>query len=288
MTASSGGTGSPLTSDPADETEPDWSPDGGRIVFQRGDGIAIMRADGSAQAPARRRRRGRVARVVARRRPDRVRARSRDPHGDARGDRRDAADHRRHHGAHRDQPELAVDSAPGAPRWRRRPAARCGRRRRRRRHRRLDCDDANPAIRPARRTSPATRSTRTARAGTRGLRCWHGRSGLHVDLRDARYTVFTSLTSSRCARAIASDSRARARAARCKAKVKVKKKAKKRSLPKYLKGAKLRNGAVLRVRAPQGNRRPGRHLEDRADKPPKVARTCVRPGAKKLSSCPRR
>jgi WD40 repeat protein/putative metal-binding protein len=46
-----GGSATPLTTDPGDETNPDWSPDGSRIVFQRGGAIVVMAANGAAQVP---------------------------------------------------------------------------------------------------------------------------------------------------------------------------------------------------------------------------------------------
>ena len=60
------------------------------------------------------------------------------------------------------------------------------------------------------------------------------------------------------------------------------------SLLRQLKGSKLRNGAVvqLRVTRPATIGRIGK-WQIRAPKIPKITRTCVRPGAKKTSRCPR-
>ena len=60
------------------------------------------------------------------------------------------------------------------------------------------------------------------------------------------------------------------------------------SLLRHLKGAKLRKGAVvqLRVTRPATIGRIGK-WQIRAPKIPKITRTCVRPGAKKTSRCPR-
>ena len=81
---------------------------------------------------------------------------------------------------------------------------------------------------------------------------------------DARYTVFTSLTVKPVRKGDRLTLSCKGAGCPLKSKtVKVKKKAKQRSLLTYLKGAKLRNGAVLPVaRHAQGHRRPGRHLED--------------------------
>jgi dipeptidyl aminopeptidase/acylaminoacyl peptidase len=46
-----GGSPTPLTSGQGDGTNPDWSPDGSRIAFQRGGGIVVMGANGAAQVP---------------------------------------------------------------------------------------------------------------------------------------------------------------------------------------------------------------------------------------------
>lgn len=46
-----GGSPTPLTADPGDETNPDWSPDGSRIAFQRSGAIVVMAANGTAQVP---------------------------------------------------------------------------------------------------------------------------------------------------------------------------------------------------------------------------------------------
>ena len=58
---------------------------------------------------------------------------------------------------------------------------------------------------------------------------------------------------------------------------------------KYLKGSKLRKGAVVRLRVTRPNTI-GRvnTWKVRAPKAPKLVRKCVRPGAKKLSACPPR
>ena len=69
--------------------------------------------------------------------------------------------------------------------------------------------------------------------------------------------------------------------------VRVQKDARKLSMLKYLKGARLRKGAVVRLRVT----RPatiGRvnTWRIRAPKTPKLVRRCVYPGAKQLSRCP--
>ena len=257
VTASSGGTGSPLTADPADETEPDWSPDGGRIVFQRGDGIAIMRADGGAQAPLAGAGVAASARVVARRRPDRVRLRDLgiSPVTPA-GTGVTPLTTGRHHGAIiASQPELAVDPDPGA-----RPVAVAAGRR----PGAVDADGdgviaagstaTTRTPRSARREGQARRQDRPGlrrRSDARGCRCSAARSWPTRPTYPTPATrVFKSMSVSRVRKGdkIALQLQGQ-RAARSEVKtIKVKKKARKRSLVKRVKGAKLRNGAVLQLR----------------------------------------
>jgi hypothetical protein len=51
MTTASGGFATRLTTDPADETNPDWSPDGSRIVFQRSGTLVVLAMNGTPQPP---------------------------------------------------------------------------------------------------------------------------------------------------------------------------------------------------------------------------------------------
>jgi hypothetical protein len=73
-----------------------------------------------------------------------------------------------------------------------------------------------------------------------------------------------------------------------KKRLKVRKKTRKLSVLRHLKGAKLRKGSVvqLRVTRPATIGRVGT-WKIRAPKVPKSTRTCLRPGAKKPSRCPR-
>jgi hypothetical protein len=69
--------------------------------------------------------------------------------------------------------------------------------------------------------------------------------------------------------------------------VKIKKKARKVSMLKHLKGARLRKGAVVRLRVT----RPGtigrlNTWKIRGAKSPKLERRCLRPGKKKPVNCP--
>jgi hypothetical protein len=105
-----------------------------------------------------------------------------------------------------------------------------------------------------------------------------------------RYTTFTSMTVKPVRRG--DRLRLTCKGPGCemgKKTIKVRKKARKLSLLRYLKGAKLRKGAVvqLRITRPETIGRVGK-WQIRAPKTPKSTRACLRPGAKQPSRCPRR
>jgi FG-GAP-like repeat/Putative metal-binding motif/FG-GAP repeat len=153
-----------------------------------------------------------------------------------------------------------------------------------------DCNDANPAIRPGARDKPGDKIDQDC----------NGRDARFPLLRRTieafsatypgdRYTIFTSMTVKPVRRG--DRLRLTCKGPGCEMKkttIKVRKNARKLSLLRRLKGSKLRNGAVvqLRVTRPATIGRVGK-WQIRAPKIPKITRTCLRPGAKKTSRCPR-
>ena len=151
-----------------------------------------------------------------------------------------------------------------------------------------DCNDANPAIRPGATDVPGDGVDQDC-SGADAKFSVIARSiaGLWATFAGP-YTKFTALTVKPARAGDTVKLTCKGPGCRKKGKtVRVKKNKPKLSMLKYLKGAHLRKGAVVRLRVT----RPatiGRvnTWTIRAPKAPKLVRRCVRPGAKKLSRCP--
>jgi Tol biopolymer transport system component len=286
-TTASGGTGSPLTADPADESSPDWSPDGASLVFERGDGIATMRADGSAQMLLTQ---AGIAGLPAWA-PDGTRIAfernsslySANPDGGGAVQLTTSGTQALTARNPSWQPIVAPPPPPlpppaGVDKDRDGVAAP------------LDCNDSNPAIRPGAFDKPGDKIDQDC----------NGRDAPFPLLRRTieafsatyplgRYTTFTSMT----VKPVRKGDRLRltCKGPGCEIKkktIKIRKNAKKLSLLRQLKGSKLRKGAVVRLRVtrPETVGRVGT-WRIRAPKVPTTTRSCLQPGAKKLSRCPR-
>ena len=285
-----GGVGTPLTTDALDETEPDWSPGGDRIVFQRGTGIVAMGADGSGQTPIA----GAGAAGSPAWSPDGTRiAFERDleifsvqPDGGgltpltAAGTTALIATNPDWQPIPPTPPSSAQPGAGTTPGSADadgdgiQPPA--------------DCNDRDPGIRPGARDKPGDKidqdcNGRDARYPLlqRGIEAF-------TATYPAGYTTFTSLTVKPVRRGdrLKLTCEGRGCPARIKP-IKVRKKQRRLSLLGRLHGARLRAGAVVRLRVT----RPGTvgraaTWKIRAPKTPKVSRACMRPGAKRLTRCP--
>jgi hypothetical protein len=153
-----------------------------------------------------------------------------------------------------------------------------------------DCNDNDPKIRPGAKDKPGDKIDQDC----------NGRDAPYPLLRRTieafsatyrfeRYTRFTSMTVKPVRRG--DRLRLTCKGAGCemrKKTIRVRKNARKLSLLRHLKKAKLRKGAVvqLRVTRPETVGRVGT-WKIRAPKIPTSARTCLQPGAKKPSRCPR-
>ncbi len=151
-----------------------------------------------------------------------------------------------------------------------------------------DCNDANPAIRPGAVDVPGDGVDQDCSGGDAKYSVIaRSIAGLWATFAGP-YTKFTALTVKPARAGDTVKLTCKGPGCRKKGKtVRVKKDKPKLSMLKYLKGAHLRKGAVVRLRVT----RPGtigrvNTWKIRAPKAPKLVRRCVRPGAKQLSRCP--
>ena len=154
----------------------------------------------------------------------------------------------------------------------------------------MDCNDADPKIRPGAPDKPGDKIDQDC----------NGRDAPYPLLRRTieafsatypvdRYTKFTAMTVKPARRG--DRLRLTCKGPGCelrKKTIKVRKSARKLSLLRRLKGSKLRKGAVVQLRIT----RPGTvgrvaTWRIRAPKTPNMTRSCLQPGAKKPSRCPR-
>jgi hypothetical protein len=285
--SAAGGVPTPLANTAAGESNPDWSPNGASIVYQRDTGIATMSADGSAQTPLA----GAGAAARPAWAPDGTRIVfdradelwSTNPDGSGTVQLTTAGATTLTASNPNWQPIVAPPPPPPPP-----PppsdldrdgvAAP------------LDCNDANPKIRPGAKDVPGDKIDQDC----------NGRDARYPLLRRTieafsatyrleRYTRFTSMTVKPVRRG--DRLRLTCKGAGCemrKKTIRVRKNARKLSLLRHLKKAKLRKGAVvqLRVTRPETVGRVGT-WKIRAPKIPTSTPKCLRPGAKKPSRCPR-
>jgi Tol biopolymer transport system component len=293
VTSSAGGAGVPLTNSPVDEDHPDWSPDGSRIVFQRGNSgspaaVVVMGADGGGQAPLPLP--GDATNPVWS--PDGTRI------------------------AYAVEPELfsAAPDGSGAtqltfggsatlfarsPSWQPIPVPGGGgppppptgpvdgdgdgvspp----------LDCNDANPAVRPGAKDIRGDKVDQDCVGGDALAVLRRSLAGITATYPISRYTAFTSIS-------VAPARKGDRLRLTCKGKgcdfkrkaIRVKKNARTVSLMKHVRGMKLRKGTVVQLRVTRaGWIGRAKTWKVRAPKIPKITDRCVRPGAKKLIRCPR-
>jgi hypothetical protein len=154
----------------------------------------------------------------------------------------------------------------------------------------LDCNDANPSIRPGAPDKPGDKIDQDCNGRDARYRLL-GRSieAFTATYPLGRYTTFTTLTVKPVRRG--DRLRLTCKGPGCEIRKKtipVRKNARKLSVLRHLKGSKLRKGAVVQLRVT----RPGTvgrvaTWKIRAPKIPNTARSCLQPGAKKTSRCPR-
>jgi hypothetical protein len=291
VTSASGGQGTQLTTDPGDEAEPDWSPDGSKIVFERGatgaTAIVVMAANGANQTPLPL--------------PSGSNSPAWSPDGtkvlfelnlevfvaSADGSAAAPLTTGGASGFTATNPDWQPIPAPPPPPPPPPPPGDAD-------HdgvaAPLDCNDNDPKIRPGAKDVPGDKIDQDC----------NGRDAPFPLLRRTieafsatyplgRYTTFTSMT----VKPVRPGDRLKltCKGPGCemsKKTIKVRKKARKLSLLRHLKGAKLRKGAVVQLRITHAGTigRVGK-WQIRAPKTPKSTRTCLRPGAKKPSRCPR-
>ena len=151
-----------------------------------------------------------------------------------------------------------------------------------------DCNDSDAKIHPGARDKPGDKIDQDCNG--RDARFPVGKWGIEAfsATYPSGYTTFTSMKVTKLRRG--DRMRLTCKGAGCEMRKKTirARKGGKLSLLRHLKGAQLRNGAVvqLRVTRPATIGRIGK-WQIRAPKIPKITRTCVRPGAKKTSRCPR-
>jgi hypothetical protein len=154
-----------------------------------------------------------------------------------------------------------------------------------------DCNDNDPKIRPGARDRPGDKIDQDCNGRDARFRPppWTVEAFVATYSR-GRYTKFTAMK----VKPVRKGDRLRltCKGPGCplrKKTIKVRKNARKLSLLRHLKGAKLRSGAVVRLRItrPRTIGRIGT-WKVRAPKIPKISRSCLQPGAKKPSRCPSR
>jgi hypothetical protein len=153
----------------------------------------------------------------------------------------------------------------------------------------LDCDDANPGIRPGARDVPRNGVDEDCVGGDARLPLIKRRITAVTATYPSGYLVFTSMSVKPARKG--DRMRLTCKGPGCdfkKKAVRVKKNAGKRSLMEYVRGMELRKGAVvqLRITRPKTIGRV-RTWTVRAPKIPRITDRCVAPGAKKLRRCPR-
>ena len=151
-----------------------------------------------------------------------------------------------------------------------------------------DCNDSNGAIRPGARDKPGDKIDQDCNGRDARFRVIGRSIAAFLLTYPDGYSRFTTLTVKPVRAGDRLKLTCKGRGCDRKRKtVRVKKSKRKLSLLKYVKGARLRKGTVVRLRIS----RPatiGRvnTWTIRAPKTPKLVRRCTRPGAKKLSRCP--
>jgi WD40 repeat protein/putative metal-binding protein len=151
-----------------------------------------------------------------------------------------------------------------------------------------DCNDADPKIRPGVRDRPGDKIDQNCDSRDARFRVGPWSVEAFTATYPSGYTVFTSMNVTRVKRGDRMRLACKGRGCDFKQKsIRVRKAARKLSLLRHLKGMKLRKGAVIELRVTRRDAI-GKVLrwQIRAPKIPKITRSCLRPGAKKLSRCP--
>lgn len=151
-----------------------------------------------------------------------------------------------------------------------------------------DCNDANAAIRPGAVDVPGDKIDQDCNGRDARYRVIARSIAAFLLTYPSGYSRFTTLTVKPVR--VGDRIKLTCKGKGCERKrktIRVKKNARKLSVLKHLEDARLRKGAVVRLRVT----RPGtigrvNTWKIRAPKTPKLVRRCVRPGAKKLSRCP--
>jgi FG-GAP-like repeat/Putative metal-binding motif len=152
-----------------------------------------------------------------------------------------------------------------------------------------DCNDNDPNIRPGVRDKPGDKIDQDCNGrDARYPLLQRSIEAFSATFPRGRYTTFTSMAVKPVRRGDRLRLTCKGRGCKkAKKTIRVRKNARRLSLLRYLKGAKLRKGAVvqLRITRPGTIGRVGK-WQIRAPKIPKITRACLRPGAKKASRCP--
>jgi WD40-like Beta Propeller Repeat/Putative metal-binding motif len=285
----SGGQGTPLTSGAPDDSEPDWSPDGSKIVFQRDGGtILVMAATGENQTPLPL--------------PNGSNSPAWSPDGgkilfesgleifaaNADGSGATPLTTGGASGFTATNPDWQPIPAPPSPGGGAPPppgpvdgdgdgvpAP-------------ADCNDADPKIRPGVRDKPGDKVDQNCDSRDARVRPGPWSVEAFTATYPSGYTTFTSMNVTRVKRGDRMRLTCKGRGCGFKQKsIRVRKAARKLSLLRHLKGMKLRKGAVIELRITRRDAI-GKIVrwQIRAPKIPKLTRSCLRPGAKKISRCP--